>query len=615
MVPYPDIRNHGLISDRRTAGLVAADGTLDWLCLPDFDGQMLFGALLDADKGGHWRIGPCAPAQGIQVYLRDTMLLQTRWSVPQGELLLTDTMLAPETERLHSPEEARTVLRRLQCVKGTVAVHFALQPGFNLRGAANRFSRRGHYVNWNFGQAALGLWTSQPVRIQADTLEAQFDLTSGEEFWAVLDFARKPRRWTLEPARHALTQASRYWKDWLKRCRSEVMRDDRVRRSALVIHALNYAPDGSGVAAPTTSLPERIGGSWNADYRFSWVRDTSLALGILSQLGDWQETELYLRWLVKQQSPAGHPLQVLYDVRGGTRPQQRDLSYASGFRLSRPVRVGNHAYRQHQLGSLGFLADCVWSYLEHGGAWCDDYWRLIERCANYTVRNWTRRDNGLWELSKPQHFVHTKVLCWVTLDRAIKIAERKAPAFDTRGWLVERERIHRDVMGKGWSPRLRAFRQYYGGETLDAAELLIPLMGFLPAKHPRVLATIERITQHLAIDGLLFRFDPMQTPGVERIPLGEMEGAFVPCTCWLVTVLAQAGRRREAKVLLGKIEKLSSGSGLWPEAIDARNLNFLGNFPLLFSHAEYSRAKLALAGKKPRKVAAASRRCLVVGSR
>jgi len=313
---------------------------------------------------------------------------------------------------------------------------------------------------------------------------------------------------------------------------------------------------------------------------------------MLERLGDWKETERYLQWLCRQQSRFGRPLGVLYGIRGERRVGQKKSKEASGYRGSAPVRIGNRAYNQYQLGSVGFLMDCIWIYLQEGGPWQEDYWKLTRRVADYVRKHWTEPDNGIWELPERQHFVSSRVLCWVTLDRAVRIAKKVKPDFDASAWEAELPKIHAEVMERGWSERLGAFRERYEQDNLDAALLLISVFEFLPANHPRVLATIERISEFLTIDDNVYRFNPRQMPALGDFPLSQLEAAFLPCTFWLATAYAKAGRPEKAEAILHRAEQISGPLGIFAEAVDPRNNCFLGNTPLLFSHVEYIRAKI-----------------------
>ena len=592
-IAYPAIERHGVIGDRRTAALVSADGTLDWLCLPDYDGNIVFGALLDWGKGGFWRLGPAAMMQGEQSYDGETMILQTEFNADGNQLILQDAMIWPEDRRAPEQEPCRVVVRSMKCAKGRMRCEFDLRPGFNFENPPRiSFEEHSSGISIHINELTLRLWCNFKLEQNASGLFGEMDLNEGEEVWAVLEFGATGHGWSVAAARDALEKNRNYWREWLKQIHSN---DAGIRRSAMVVHTLTYAPEGSVVAAATTSVPERIGGNWCADYRLSWVRDASLSLGMLERLGDWEETERYLEWLLRQLSRFGLPLRVLYGIHGEKRERQKKISTATGYRDSAPVRVGNHAYNQFQPGSLGFLADCIWLYLETGGQWDEKYWKMVRRLADYVRKHWTKPDNGIWELAERQHFVSSRVLCWVALDRAVRIAKRVKPNFDVSEWQSELPIIHEQVMERGWSDRLGAFRQRYEADNLDSATLLISVLEFLPPNHPRVLATIEKISEFLTVDGYTYRFDPREFPVLGNFPLGQMEAAFLPCTFWLATAYAKAGQVDKAQAILSRVERISGRLGLFAEAVDPRANCFMGNTPLLFSHVEYVRAKMEVA--------------------
>ena len=410
---------------------------------------------------------------------------------------------------------------------------------------------------------------------------------------------RARRRLVRRQARAALEETEAYWKAWTNRLSYLGPRRQRVRRSAITFHLLAYAPSGALVAAPTTSLPERIGGTRNYDYRFAWLRDVSLSMAILAMLGEVETAERYMDWLSGLGSDTEMPLQVLYRIDGGTNAAQRERPELAGYRGSKPVRFGNPAWKQHQIDSFGYFADCSLVYLQVGGTWKPEYWSMIRRLADYTAEAWRVPGHGIWELDEPQHYVSGKVMAWVTLERAVRICEKTGETADLDRWRRAMEEIRAEVLEKGWSEELQAFRQRYGSDALDASVLLMPMMGFLPADDPRMRSTIERIEERLTVDGLVYRFDPQELTEPAIQPLGEAEGAFLPCTFWLAGALAILGEDDRAEAILQRVEATSGELGLFAEEMDPKTGAFLGNTPLLFSHAEYLKAVLAIAKSRP----------------
>ncbi|HVV00030.1 MAG TPA: glycoside hydrolase family 15 protein, partial [Verrucomicrobiae bacterium] len=556
----------------------------------------VFGALLDCEKGGYFRLGPVEMVHGAQEYRENSMTLETRWELRTGGLALADVMPWPKHDRPAADRDERVLIRHLRCSRGKVRCICDVDPAWLFQKPRGGVSASRDGYHWKIAKdVSLQLWCDglDGLKTEGSRLFAEFELAEGEELWMVLS-AGGARTWTREMARKANEETERYWRDWSGRIQQDPPHGSRIRRAAMTVHLLTYAPEGSVLAAPTTSVPERIGGGWNADYRLCWMRDASLALGMLARLGIEGDTEKYLQWLTRRCSAAERPLQVLYGLRGERRPRQHQIPQASGYRDSQPVSFGNHAFKQHQLGSLGFLTDCIWLYARHGGPWREEYWQLVERAADHTCDHWREPENGVWELPEERHFVYSKVLSWVALDRALKIAREVGPKSGLRPWERERETIFREVMRKGWSERLGAFKQHYDAENLDAGVLLISVLEFLPGDHPRMLQTLDRLLERLTIDGWVYRFDPKEVGDLGRWPMGQMEGSFLLCNFWMSTALAKAGRRSEAETILQRAEKHIGNLGLLPEGIDARDGTFLGNFPLLFSQVEYVRARLEL---------------------
>lgn len=590
----PSIARLGIIGDRRTAAVVAADGTVCWLCLPHYDGTPLFDCLLDASHGAYWRLGPVTRVEGQQSYLKHSNVLVTRWDSADGKLELTDTMLMPEDSRRVRDEQHRILLRRLRCLGGSAQCLMALSPPDDLA-PGSVIARVPGGFGLSLARDVLGLWTSRPAEPAEGGIAASFTLLAGEEFWAVLGVGEEPAAWNEAAARRALDTTIRYWQERAVRYRYEGPRRDGLIRSALAMELLSFAPTGALAAAATTSLPERVGGDRNYDYRYAWVRDASMAIATLSVLGDVQSAERYLSWVAGLESSTEMPLQVLYRVDGGTDVREHTRDELAGYRGSRPVRFGNDAFRQRQIDCFGFLADCTLIYLECGGRWHPDYWSLISRVADYTVSNWRRPGNGIWERRELGHFVSSKVMSWTTLRRAVEIARRTGATGNLRKWQRAMAEIRADVMERGWSNALQAFRQHYDADVLDASTLLIPLMGFLEPTHPTVTATIQRIEEYLTVDGLVYRFRPERSD----LPIGQFEGAFLPCCFWLSAVYVLMGRKDDAEAMLWRVEKFSGDSGLFAEEADPRSGQMLGNIPMIFSHAEYARAVLQLAGAWP----------------
>jgi GH15 family glucan-1,4-alpha-glucosidase len=596
---YLPIEQHAAIGDRRTAAMVGADGIIDWLCLPNYDNGVVFGALLDAGRGGHWKLGPDGPWLGEQQYLDDTAVLRTCWSTPDWELELVDAMTWPERDESDRNESKRIVLRKLHCMRGSVACAMDLLPRatFGAPIALNTPYARDTTAD---GGRSLMCWISRPEAygpLQASSCW-RFDLKEGDSLWAVFGEGEEPDSWSADRAQAVLEETIASWSSWAQRHPFFGPRRGAVSRSVVTIRMLGFQPTGAQVAAPTCSLPEKIGAGRNYDYRFAWVRDASLALAILAVMGDMTAAERYMDWLAKLDSTNEMPLQVIYRIDGSCDITQSERQDLEGYRGSRPVRFGNDAFQQFQLDSLGYLADCSLIYLEQGGPWKPEYWDMIERMAEFTVGNWQREDNGIWELSKRRHYVSSKVMSWVVLERACRIADKLPSAEAPAHWKSAMDAIVAEVMERGWSPSQQAFRQHYDTDELDASVLLMATMGFMAADHPQMLSTIAAIRSQLEQDCLVWRFHP-RSQGYPELPLDGMEGAFLPCTFWLASVLARAGQPDEAEKILDRVDAAFGRLGLYPEEIDPKTDSALGNMPLVFSHAEHLKAVMDYAKAKP----------------
>lgn len=600
--PYPPIEALGVVGDRRTAALTAADGTICWLCWPDFDSPPIFGSLLDHEQGGYWRLGPHKGSLGRQRYPEENMVLTTEWEVDGQRLQLADFMPFPETERPPHLAGSRTIIRRLRCLGGSGWCKMELAARSDFR-EPPKLTPRLEGALLEFGEHSLSLWASVPIEVSGSDLSAEFLLHEGEEAWFALGGEDAHLPSSPSHASWLLEETERYWREWSARLTYTGFRSDWVTRSAMTFHLMTYARTGALVAAPTSSLPERIGGDRNYDYRFAWIRDVSLTLAILATLGDLQTSRRYMDWLSGLGSENDMPLQVLYRIDGGTCAEQHERTELEGYRGSTPVRIGNHAVDQYQIDSLGYLADCTLVYLEKGGEWKPQYWEMVRRLADHAAANWQRPTNGIWELSPRQHYVTDKVMAWVTLERSIRIAKKLNVDIDLTGWGSAKAAIFDEVMEKGWSEGLGAFKQRYEAETLDASALLMVMMEFLPPDHPRMRSTIERIERDLTIDGLVYRFNPPDQADPIQQPLGDAEGAFLPCTFWLAAAHAKLGNDEKAEAILEKVERIAGNLKLFAEEADPAARAFLGNTPLLFSHAAYIKAVMEIVKARPLRAA------------
>lgn len=584
-VPYPPLERLGIIGDRRTAALVAPDGTICWMCLPNYDGQIIFGGLLDAAKGGGWKLGPNKRQFGHQQYRSCAPVLQTTWDDKDCALELLDFMPAPQNRRAASDYTRRVVIRRLRCSRGTARCRLSLRLRVSAKGAERILA----------GEGPFSFWASFPTAVQESAIEAQFALAAGQEVWCAFGFDDRRATWTPETAADALRTTQGYWDKWTDALNVKGARRTQLLRSAMLVHLLTFAPTGALVAAPTMSLPERIGGDRNYDYRYTWVRDASLGLSLLATLGRTEDAAHFMDWLAGLESSGGRPLQVLYTIEGRSNASVQEYRDVHGYRGSLPVRTGNAAADMVEIDSYGYLTDCALIYLRHGGQWEEGHWQMIRRVADYTARNWEKPGSGIWELLPQHQFVAGKVMSFVTLDRALQIAARTGQTGPFLGdWETQRARIFAEIMSRGWSERLRAFRQHYDGDTLDAASLLIPIMNLLPPDHPRVTETIGRLSERLEINGFLHRFEDSGPDSPMPGALGDKEGAFLMCSFWLAQVLAQRGDTGGAEAILARAEAIAGDIGLYAEAVDARASAFLGNTPLVFSQVEYARAAMAL---------------------
>ncbi|HVR72079.1 MAG TPA: glycoside hydrolase family 15 protein [Vicinamibacteria bacterium] len=590
---YLPIEDHGVIGDMRTAALVGLDGTLDWLCYPRFDSPSVFAALLDDGKGGSFGIAPVTPgAVRKQFYWPDTNVLVTRFLSPEGVGQVTDFM--PVGGR---PEAGSSVIRRVAVVRGAVRFRLECRPAFDYARAGHHLSLHGTSVAFRSGDLALELAGEVPLVPRGEAATAEFELREGE----ALAFTWRPLPpgaegggvFTDAEAAEHFNRTVQFWRRWLSRCTYTGRWREMVYRSALALKLLTYEPTGAIVAAPTCGLPEELGGVRNWDYRYVWLRDAALTVYALVRVGFTEEAARFMSFVEGRcrEPEQGAPLAVMYGIDGRHMHGEEELTHLSGYRGSRPVRIGNGAYDQLQLDIYGELMDAVYLYNRDVTPISYDLWSHLRRIAGWVADNWHLPDEGIWEVrGGPRPFVHSKLMCWVALDRARRLAvDRSFPA-DRHRWEDQRDRLYDEIMEKGWSPDRQAFVQAYGSESLDASVLMMPLVNFLAPTDPRMLSTLQQIQKPpsqggLVSNGLVHRYDVVRSPdGIK----GD-EGTFNVCTFWLVDALVTGGagrgraRLQEARLVFEQMLGYANHLGLYAEETGPSG-EALGNFPQAFTH-------------------------------
>jgi GH15 family glucan-1,4-alpha-glucosidase len=594
---YKKISDYGVIGNLYTMALVGIDGSIDWLCLPYLDSPAVFGALLDDAQGGRFSLAPLEEWDSTQAYLPETNILITRFRTRTGILRLLDFM--PVAANRENPQETAPALYRLvEMEQGSMELQLVFEPRFDYARAATFLTTGTCSILGQSGQEALTLSFSKEwreVEVTETRVTAAWSLTAGD----IIRFHLHSGRGELceldpEQADRAFQETSAFWQDWLKtsetgRTMSFGPYQDKVNRSALVLKLLSFQPTGTIAAAATTSLPEEIGGVRNWDYRFSWLRDTSFTLQALFNLSHLTEMSGYLRWLKGLIHRGGaENLQIMYGLRGAEELPEEELAHLDGYKGSRPVRLGNAAAQQRQLDIYGEIMDAALKLSDFVGKIDRDLWTSLARVCDYVGEHWQDKDQGLWEVRcGPYDFVYSKVMCWVALDRGLIIARRYGFPGNLREWEKTRATIKEEVLNRGYSETRGAFRQHYDTDALDASNLLLPLVGFLPFDDPRVITTIEGIQRELGRDGLLLRY-----AGEDGLQGGE--GAFLLCSFWLVDCLIGLGRLEEAEALLRRLERAANHLGLFSEEYDLVWREALGNFPQAFTHIGYINSVVAL---------------------
>ena len=569
------IEQYGLIGDTQTAALVGCDGSVDWLCLPRFDSPACFASLLGDSGHGRWQIAPAGePNHGTQRYRGESLVLETQFTTAAGQVRVVDCM---------PPRRAEAdLVRVVEGLHGEVEMEMELVVRFDYGSIVPWARRIDGVLRFIGGPDALSLWSPVPLRGENLTTKARFTVRAGERLPFLLVWHRSHEA-PPPPidALAAVEETQRFWEDWARRCTYDGPYRQDVVRSRVTLKALTFAPTGGIVAAATTSLPEKLGGVRNWDYRFCWLRDATLTLYALLGNGYTEEAIDWRNWLLR--AVAGDPadLQIMYGAAGERRLTELELGHLPGYEGSRPVRVGNAAVDQLQLDVYGEVMDALYVALRAGVPTDHDVWALQRQLLSFLARAWDQPDEGIWEVRGPRrHFTHSKVMAWVAFDRAVKTVERFGMSGPVDEWRRIRARIHEEVCTRGFDAQRGTFTQFYGSAQLDASLLMVPLVGFLPPNDARVTGTVRAIERDLVEDGLVMRYPP--EPDVDGLPPGE--GAFLACTFWLADNYSLQGRKEEAQRLFERLLSLKNPLGLLSEQYDSRERRQVGNVPQAFSH-------------------------------
>ncbi|WP_432843123.1 glycoside hydrolase family 15 protein [Dactylosporangium sp. CA-092794] len=582
---YLPIADHGLIGDLRTVALVGTDGTIDWYCCPRFDAPSVFAAVLDAERGGAFRLGADVPATTKQFYFPDTNVLITRFFTDDGVGEVQDFM--PVTDRGAEGGRHR-LIRRVVCVRGEMGFRARVAPRFDYGERPHTVSRRDDLTVFAAPDLTLALSASVPVELDGPDATAGFRLAEGESAVLALDRIEDgvpPRGCRLAEAEREFAATVAFWRRWLSKSRYRGRWRETVHRSALTLKLLTYAPTGAIVAAPTTSLPEQFGGERNWDYRYVWIRDAAFCVYALLRLGFTDEAEAFMTFLDRNVGPvrgAEGPLQIMYGIDGRTDLTERELDHLAGYRGSAPVRVGNAAAGQLQLDIYGALIDSVYLYDKWGRPISSDQWDRVCEVVDWVCAHWNQPDEGIWETrGGRRNFLYSRLMCWVAIERAMRMAHHRGLPADLLRWGEARDTIYRQIMREGWSPRRHAFVQHIGerDDVLDAAVLMMPLTKFIAPTDRKWLETLDALRAGLVSDSLVYRYDPSASPDGLR----GAEGTFSVCSFWYVEALTRAGRLDEARLAFEKMLSYANHVGLYAEQI-SRTGEQLGNFPQAFTH-------------------------------
>jgi GH15 family glucan-1,4-alpha-glucosidase len=586
---YLPIADHGVIGDLRSVALVGLEGTIDWYCSPRFDSPSVFGAILDAAKGGHYRISAVEDCTTKQLYVPDTNVLITRFLSPDGVGEVHDFMpIGGNAQRL---------IRRVVCVRGEMRFRFECEPRFNYGRDRHQVVVAGEGALFRSPELSLALSAPTPLDSSGTGVTALFTLSAGESATFVLEPAPDgslPRALSEGEAQAEFEQTVQYWLDWIARSTYTGRWRETVNRSALALKLLTYAPTGAIVAAATTSLPEQLGGSRNWDYRYTWIRDSAFTLYALMRLGFTDEAAAFSNFVVncfRNSSTNGSgPLQVMYGIDGSSELPEEVLGHLEGYEGSAPVRIGNGAAHQLQLDIYGEIIDAAYLIDRHRSRIPYDAWRGLVHAIEWLCENWDTPDEGVWETrGGRKRFTYSRLMSWVALDRAVRIARERSLPADIVRWMRVRDEIFHRIMERSWSEEKQAFVQHEETDVLDASVLVMPFVHFIAPDDPRWLSTLDAIGEELVSDSLVYRYHPEKSSD----GLDGDEGTFSICSFWYVEALSRAGRVREARLAFEKMLTFANHLGLYSEEIGPSGEQ-LGNFPQAFTHLALISAAVSL---------------------
>ncbi|MBV9058916.1 MAG: glycoside hydrolase family 15 protein [Pseudonocardiales bacterium] len=589
---YLPISEHGPIGDLRTVALVGSNGTIDWYCCPSFDAPSVFGAILDADRGGSFELAADLPVRTKQFYFPDTNVLITRFFTEDGVGEVQDFM--PLGDGVEA--DRHRLIRRVMCVRGSIPFRARVAPRFGY--GLDPHTVRRHDGLILFESADLSLALSATVALECDTVDAwaEFTLAEGQSAVFALDGLNGnvvPRGCPHDEAEQQFTATVAFWRRWLSASRYRGRWREMVHRSALTLKLLTYAPTGAIVAAPTTSLPEQLGGERNWDYRYVWLRDAAFCVYALLRLGFTGEATAFMNFLttrcMRDDGPSG-PLQIMYGIDGRTELPEHTLDHLAGYQGAAPVRVGNAAVNQLQLDIYGALIDSIYLYDKWGQPISSDLWERVYALVDWVCDHWDQADEGIWETrGGRKNYLYSRLMCWVAIERAMRMARRRGLPADLSRWGRARDAIYRQIMRRGWSAARQAFVQHEDDDVLDAAVLMMPMAKFISPTDPKWLATLDALTAELVSDSLVYRYDAKASPDGLR---GE-EGTFSLSSFWYVEALTRAGRLDEARLAFEKMLTYANHLGLYAEEISHTGEQ-QGNFPQAFTHLALISAAFSL---------------------